>query len=194
MPDEKPLGPGIRGSVLASRLKFLRERGGPEARERVLSTLPREDQEVLRGWLQATAWYPFELNKRLDDAIARELSPDDRRRAFLEMGRASAEANLLAGQRAFVKPGDPQFLLKGAPEIYAAYYATGRRVYEKTDDCSAVLRTYDAVSVTAEDCLTVVGWHVRAIELCGGRNVEVAETRCRARGDPYCEYRCTWQV
>jgi len=67
-------------------------------------------------------------------------------------------------------------------------------VYEKTGDCSAVLRTYDAESVTAEDCLTVVGWHVRAIELCGGRTVEVVETLCRARGAPYCEYRCTWQV
>ncbi|HET6413455.1 MAG TPA: TIGR02265 family protein [Anaeromyxobacter sp.] len=194
MPVDKPLGPGIRGSVLASRLKFLREKGGAEARERVLGSLPPEDQEVLRGWLQGTAWYSFELNRRLDDAIARELSPDDRRRVFLEMGRASAEANLLAGQRAFVRPGDPQFLLQGAPEIYAAYYAKGRRVYEKTGDCSAILRTYDAESVTAEDCLTVVGWHVRAIELCGGRNVEVVETLCRARGAPLCEYRCTWLV
>ena len=194
MGNENRVGPGIRGGVLSSRLKFVREKGGPEARDRVLARLSREDQEILRGWLQGSAWYPFDLNRRLDDAIAAELSPGDRARIFLEMGRASAEANLLASQRAFVKPGDPQFLLQGAPQIYAAYYAKGRRVYEKTGETSAVLRTHDAESVTAEDCLTVVGWHVRAIELCGGKNVQVVETRCRARGDVVCEYRCEWQT
>jgi len=194
MGNEKPVGPGIRGAVLSSRLKFVRERGGFEARERVLARLPAEDQEILRGWIEGSAWYPFDLNRRLDDAIAAELSRGDGARIFLEMGRASAEANLLARERAFVKAGDPQFLLQGAPQIYAAYYAKGRRVYEKTGETSAVLRTYDAESVTAEDCLTVVGWHVRAIELCGGKNVKVTETRCRARGDAICEYRCEWQT
>lgn len=194
MPSEKPVGPGIRGAVIASRLKFVREKAGPEARERVLARLPPADQEVLRGWLQSAAWYPFDLNQRLDDAIAAVLSPDDRRRVFLEMGRASAEANLLAGQRAFVKPGDPQALLRAAPEIYAAYYAAGRREYERSGETSAVLRTYEAESVTAEDCLTVVGWHLRAIELCGGRDVTVVETRCRARGHAFCEYRCDWKA
>jgi uncharacterized protein (TIGR02265 family) len=194
MPTLKPVGPGIRGSVLASRLKFVREKGGPEARDRVIARLPAEDQQVLRSWLESAAWYPFELNQRLDDAIAQELSPDDRRRVFLEMGRASAEANLLAGQRKFVKDGDPQALLAGAPEIYAAYYAKGRRTYEKAGNTAAILRTYDAESVTAEDCLTVVGWHIRAIELCGGKDVKVVETACRARGQALCEYRCEWKL
>ncbi|HET6439473.1 MAG TPA: TIGR02265 family protein [Anaeromyxobacter sp.] len=194
MDNERPIGPGIRGYVLASRLRYVREKGGPEVRDRVLARLPVGDQSILRGWIQSATWYPFDLNQRLDDAIASELSPGDRRRVFLEMGRASAEANLLAGQRAFVKVGDPQGLLSAAPQIFAAYYAVGRREYEKTGPNSAALRTYDAESVSAEDCLTVIGWHVRAIELCGGRNVTVTETRCRTRGHPCCEYRCEWQL
>jgi uncharacterized protein (TIGR02265 family) len=192
MSTEKPVGPGIRGAVIASRLKYVREKGGADVRERVLARLPPGDQQLLRGWLQTSGWYPFDLNRRLDDAIAAELSPGDRSRVFLEMGRASAEANLLSGQAVYVKPGDPHALLRAAPEVYAAYYAVGRREYEKTGETSAVLRTHGAESVTAEDCLTVVGWHVRAIELCGGHDVKVVETRCRARGHPFCEYSCRW--
>jgi uncharacterized protein (TIGR02265 family) len=192
MSTEKPVGPGIRGAVVASRLKYVREKGGAEARDRVLARLPPGDQQLLRGWLQTSGWYPFDLNRRLDDAIAEELSPDDRNRVFLEMGRASAEANLLSGQRVYLKPGDPHALLRAAPEVYAAYYAVGRREYEKTGEASAVLRTHGAESVTAEDCLTVVGWHVRAIELCGAHDVKVVETRCRARGHSFCEYSCKW--
>jgi uncharacterized protein (TIGR02265 family) len=108
------------------------------------------------------------------------------------MGRASADANLLGPHRPFVKPGDPHFLLSSAPNIYAAYYGVGRRTYERTGETSAVLRTFDAESVTATDCLTVVGWHVRAIELCGGKDPRVVESRCRTRGDPHCEYHCAW--
>jgi len=57
-----------------------------------------------------------------------------------------------------------------------------------------VLKTFDAENVTANDCLTVVGWHERAIELCGGTNVRVRETKCRDRGDAHCEYACSWRI
>ena len=188
----RPAGAGIKGNVLISRLKFVRERADATGLERVLASLPPDDRQALSGWILPISWYPLELCIRLDRAIARELSPDDPSRVFLEMGRASADANLSGPQRPFVRPGDPHFLLQSAPLIYAAYYATGRRTYERTGDTSAVLRTFDADAVTATDCLTVVGWHVRAIELSGGTDVKVVERRCRARGDDCCEYGCEW--
>jgi uncharacterized protein (TIGR02265 family) len=189
----RPVGPGIKGNVLLSRLKYVRARGGDAALEEVLSGLPQEDQQVLRGWILPIGWYSFDLNQRLDSAIARRFSPEDRARVFLDMGRASADANLGGAHRPFVKEGDPHFLLGNAERIYAAYYASGRRTYERTGPASGVLRTYEAESVTATDCLTVVGWYERAIELCGGNEVKVVETRCRAKGDPHCEYRCEWR-
>lgn len=188
----KPVGPGIKGNVLLSRLKYVRERGGQAAFDAVMARLSPEDQAAFRGWILPIGWYPLELNLRLDDAIAAVLSPDDRTRVFLEMGRASAEANLNGPQKPYLRQGDPHFLLASAPRIYAAYYAVGRREYQRTGDRSATLRTYDAESVTATDCLTVVGWHVRAIELCGGKDAKVVETRCRTRGDACCEYQCAW--
>jgi uncharacterized protein (TIGR02265 family) len=188
----KPVGPGIKGNVLLSRMQYVRQQGGESAMEAVFARLTKEDQAVLRGWILPIGWYPLELNLRLDDAIAKVLSPDDRSRVFLEMGRASADANLGGAQKPFVRVGDPQFLLSSAPQIYATYYAVGRREYRKTGDRSGTLRTHGAESVTATDCLTVVGWHVRAIELCGGKNVSVVETKCRTRGDEVCEYQCSW--
>jgi uncharacterized protein (TIGR02265 family) len=190
----KPATPGIKGGVLLSRLKYVREMGGEPALQAILARLPAEDGKVLSGWLLPISWYPLDLYLRLDDAIASVMSPHDRRSVFLAMGRASADANLSGPQRPFVRAGDPHFLLQAAPQIYAAYYAVGRRAYERTGDTSAVLTTRDAENVTETDCLTVVGWHVRAIELCGGKDVQVVETRCRARGDEVCAYRCSWTI
>ncbi len=190
----KPATPGIKGGVILSRLKYVREMGGEPALQAILARLPPADAKVLAGWVLPISWYPLDLYLRLDDAIASVMSPHDRRSVFLAMGRASADANLSGPQRPFVREGDPHFLLQAAPQIYSAYYAVGRRTYERTGDRSGVLTTHDAENVTETDCLTVVGWHLRAIELCGGKDPQVVETRCRARGDAVCEYRCSWRL
>jgi uncharacterized protein (TIGR02265 family) len=182
----------IKGHVLLARLQYVRDAGGEAQLQKVLASLPAEDRAVLTGMILPVTWYPLELNLRLDGAIATVLSPDDKSRVFLEMGRASAEQNLRGVHRPYLREGDPHFLLASAPRIYAAYYAVGSRTYEKVGDKVAVLRTLGAETVSATDCLTVVGWHQRAIELCGGRDVKVEETQCRARGAPHCEYRCAW--
>ncbi len=186
-------GSRIKGGVLISRLNMLRQHGGQVRVDEVLRRLPPEDQAVLRKMILPIAWYPMELNLRLDSAIAEVLSPEDKRRAFIDMGRASAEESLHGAQHVFVRPGDPQFLLSQAPQIYRFYYAVGSRTYEKTGPKAAVLRTFGAENVTEADCLTIIGWHERAIELSGGRSVSVAHPLCRARGAPHCEYQCSWQ-
>jgi uncharacterized protein (TIGR02265 family) len=181
----------IKGNVLLARLRFLRERGGEPLLRQILQRLSPGDRAVLGGILLPVSWYPLELNLRLDQAIADVLAGGSRDKIFLEMGRASADANLTGVHRFFVKPGNPHYLLSHAPQIYRFYYAVGHRTYEKTGE-GAVLRTYEAEDVTATDCLTVVGWHERAIELSGGKGVRVVEALCRARGDAICEYRCSW--
>ncbi len=182
-----------KGGVLLARLRWVRDRGGDAAVERVLGMLGAEDQDVLRGQILHVSWYPLDLNLRLDDAIAEVFSPGDKRRVFIDMGRASADINLSGPHKAYVHAGDPQALLRSAPAIYKAYYDVGYRTYERVSDTCAVLRTFEAEDTTPGDCLTVVGWHERAIELCGGKNVKVTETKCRSAGADICEYRCEWR-
>jgi uncharacterized protein (TIGR02265 family) len=182
----------VGGNIILARRTFVQKRGGDALWEKVLAHLPPEDAKSLRRVLLVTTSYPLALNLKLDEAIAKELYPTDGRRAFLEMGRASAETNLTGPQRAFVRPNDPHHLLSFAEAIYAYYYGQGRRIYQRTGPKSAVLTTLEAPASTPADCLTVVGWHERAIELSGGKDVQVVETRCRAKGDVVCEYRCSW--
>jgi uncharacterized protein (TIGR02265 family) len=184
--------PTVGGNILLARHAFVKAKGGEQLWQRVLSHLPAEDQKLLRRTLLVTSSYPLELNLRLDEAIARELHPGEPERAFLEMGQSSAEVNLRGPHKPFLRQADPHYLLSFTEMIYAYYYNEGRRTYEKTGPTSATLTTHDAPPATPGDCLTVVGWHQRAIELSGGKNVKVVETRCRSKGDTVCEYRCSW--
>ena len=77
--------------------------------------------------------------------------------------------------------------------IYSFYYEQGRREYRKEGEREAVLTTHDAETFSAADCLTVVGWHRKALEMCGARQVRIVEEECRALGGTVCRYRLAWQ-
>lgn len=181
----------VKGSIVRSRPDLLRAKG---VFDQVMALLPEADREVWSGLVLAVSWYSFEMSQRLDAATAQVLGRGDNRRAYLDLGRASADANLASVHKAYVRPGNPHYLLSCAPQIYKQYYSQGHRTYQQLSPTSGVLKTFEAGDVTAHDCLTVVGWHERAIELCGGTAVRVKETLCRARGDDHCEYLCTWRI
>jgi uncharacterized protein (TIGR02265 family) len=181
----------VKGSVLLARRAFVQRHFGKAAWDDVLVALPKEDQASLTGMLLNVGWFPFKLGERLDEAIVRVLGQGDEK-VFERIGRASADENLNGTHRHLLVHGDPQGFLRQTPEIYKFYYDTGRRTYEPTGATSAVLTTYDADTFSQVDCLTVIGWHTRALEMCGARDVKVTEEKCRARGDDQCRYRVEW--
>jgi uncharacterized protein (TIGR02265 family) len=180
----------VKGSVLKSRLGFVEEHFGEDGVSRVLASLGDEDQKALRMIL-TVKWYPFELGKRLDNAIVQVLG-GGRPEFFERLGEASATKNLTTLHHGFLTEGKPQSFLARAPAIYALYYETGRREYQAIGENEGVLTTYDAETFSTADCLTVVGWYRRALEMCGAQGVEVSEVECRARGGAVCRYRVKW--
>ena len=175
--------------MLLARLELVKRAG---VLDQVLARLRPEDAKVLRGAILPIAWYPLELNVRLDRAIADVMSPDDPDGVFRQMGRASAETNLTGAHRNFLRPGDPHAMLACAPAILRVYYDQGTRTYERTGERAGVVRTFGVEGLMRTECLTNCGWHERAIEMCGGREVRVVESRCSGEGHECCEYVCSW--
>jgi uncharacterized protein (TIGR02265 family) len=180
----------IKGAILKSRMAFVRERFGEAMVQQVRASLPADDQQALKSIL-TVRWYPFEIGKRLDDAIVTVCGNGDP--AFLkQLGAASADKNLSTLHKSLLAPGNPHAFLERARTIYALYYETGRREYKRTGDRSGVLTTHDADTFSAPDCQTVIGWYERALEMCGARGVRVVETECRAKGGAVCRYEVSW--
>ncbi len=182
----------IKGSVLKSRLGFVEELAPQGGLEAVLGRMPAEDRKQLTGLL-ASKWYPFELGRRLDEAIAREFGGGLGGYEFFErLGEASAAKNLGTVHKEFLVRGDPHAFLERTPMIYSFYYSQGRREYRKTGPTEAVLTTVEAETFSAPDCATVVGWYRKALEMCDARTPKVVEEECRAQGAEVCRYRLSW--
>lgn len=186
-------GGTVKGTLVIARMKYLRAQG-PDSSERVLRRLSQADQSVLRGMLLPSAWYPADLLMRFEMTIAAVLAKGDRRALFMDMGHFSADTNLAPNgvQRPYLQEGDPHFLLRNVPRMYASQHSTGTRTYEQAGLRGAIVRTLDGDVPEAEDCLTTIGWLRRAVELSGGRAVMVEEPHCRARGASCCEYVVRW--
>jgi uncharacterized protein (TIGR02265 family) len=180
----------IKGAVLKSRIAFVQERFGDAGIRQVRASLSAADQGALKGIL-TVGWYPFELGKRLDDAIVAVCGNGDPA-LFKQLGASSADKNLSTLHKAFLTPGNPHAFLGRARTIYALYYETGHREYERTGDRSGVLTTYDADTFSSHDCQTVIGWYERALEMCGARDVRIEEEECRAAGGATCRYNVSW--
>jgi uncharacterized protein (TIGR02265 family) len=183
----------IRGAVLKPRLLFIEENFGLGALDKVLEVLPETDRSLLQKIILHAGWYPFEVSERLDKAIVDVLGKGDRK-IFEDIGRKSAHANLTGVHKTFLLAGNPQAFLEQAKTIYKFYYDTGNREYRSTGPQSGTLTTHDAESFSRAECLTVIGWHKEALEMCGAKNVSISETKCRAKGDPVCEYELAWDL
>lgn len=180
----------IKGAVLKSRLGFVEEHFGKPGLQQVIESLPPDDQRALR-MVFTSNWYAFDLGKRLDDAIVRVLA-GGKPEFFERLGEASATKNLSTVHSAYVTKGNPQAFLAKAPAIYGMYYETGRREYRQTGERSAVITTHDAETFSSPDCLTVIGWYRKGLEMCGATNVRIVEEECRARGGQVCRYAVSW--
>src|SRR4051812_15014691 len=106
----------IKGSVLESRLGFVRDRKGDRGVRSTLARLPEDDQRALSGAIMPFAWYPFALYTRLDASIADEMGIGDQ--IFVILGQRSAADNLGADHKSYVRDRDPQGLLRHAATIY----------------------------------------------------------------------------
>ena len=181
----------IKGLVLQARKEFVDENFGAGAWEQVLEALSQEDRGSIGDLILAAKWYPFELGDRLDKAIVRVLG-EGKEKIFEEIGAKSALRSLTRVHKSFLAPGDPLAFLKKADVIYKFYYDTGRREYTETGPTTGILTTYDAETYSVPDCLTVVGWYRKALQMCGAHSVRVVEEECRAKGGRVCRYRVAW--
>jgi len=181
----------VKGAVLKSRLAFVTEHAGMDGLQAVLASLAAEDRKSIEAVL-TIGWCPFELGKKLDDAIVKVVGGGDPQ-FFRRLGRASADRNLTSLHKAFLTPGDPHAFLAKAQQIYGLYYQTGRREYERTGEHSGIVTTRDAETFSTPDCLTVIGWYERALEMCGATRPTVVEEECRAQGGKVCRYSVRWE-
>jgi len=182
----------VKGTAIASTLRFVRERFGAEAVAQVRADLDAALQADLPDPPLVSAWYPFGLLVALGRCAARRFG-GGMTYFHREMGRASADYAMSTVHRIFFRLGSPHFVVARATRVWRTNYDTGAFTPIVAEPGHAILELSGFDEPVPELCERLIGWMSRSVELAGGKNLRSAHTRCVLRGDPVCRFEGWWE-
>jgi hypothetical protein len=177
----------VRGVGLAGAIGFVKQAYGTAAHEAVLARLPPEEAAAFAD-VRSAAWKPLRsLSAYIE--TARALHGADDATFALRLG-------FFIGQYTRRDGGfhpmlvTPEVAMRMAPVVWKAVYDAGRMEFEIEGREGGVARVYD---FPARPALCAVNAAIiEGLASDDARRARVVETRCRSRGDEFCEFDVTW--
>ena len=182
----------VKGSALSSRVLWVQLNHGEAGMQRLLQQASPELRATIEGPVHKAKWYPFDQFIELITTIDRLFGKGDLS-LVRELARHGADANLTTIYRLFYKVGTTQWILGRAVRLWGAHYDSGYLEVLTRGPRTAVLKMRNFDTPHPVHCMSVLAWAQRSIELSGGKNVKSAETKCRTRGDDWCQLESTWE-
>jgi hypothetical protein len=182
----------VKGSALSSRVLWVQLNHGSAGLERLLPQCSPELRATIEGGVHKAHWYPLEHFVELIATIDRLFGAGDLS-LVRDLARFGADANLTTIYRLFYKVGTTHWILGRAVRLWSAHYDSGYLEVLTRGPKTAVLKIRAFDTPHPVHCMSVLGWAERSVELSGGTEVKSAETKCRTRGDDFCQLEYTWQ-
>jgi hypothetical protein len=176
---------------MASRILWVELGHGAAGIDRLVRECsPALSAQIKAGYAKAN-WYPFEDFVELNETIDRIFGRGDLG-LVKPLGRYGSDANLTTIYRLFFKVGSVQWILGRAVRLWSAHYDAGYFEVATRGSRAAVLRLRNFPTPHRVHCLAVAGFVERSLELSGGKRPIVEESKCRTRGDEFCQFDVNW--
>jgi hypothetical protein len=181
----------IKGTLLASRPRYVREQWGDAGLADVASRLSPALRAVFQGSPLPFAWYPFAEMAEIDQAIVAGPMGGDLSH-MKRFGSTIARYDLPTLYKMLFKLGTPSFVVKRINLAYSTYIRGG------TVEASSVSKDRAVVTLTEGDfpfyfCdQGIPGWFHAAIELSGGTGVRVTQVECVHKAGARCVWEARW--
>ena len=182
----------VKGSLLASRPRYVRDQWGAAGLTDVASRLSPPMRALFQSAVLPFAWYPFQEMAEIDRAIVAGPMRGDVSH-MKQLGLTIARYDLPTLYKMFFKLGTPSFVLKRINTAYATYIRGG------TIEASPVSKNHAVVTQIDGDLPLyfcdqgILGWVSAAVELSGGRDVHVAQVDCVHKGAARCTWEASWE-
>ena len=182
----------FKGTVFQSTRLFTEQEFGAGSAERVLAALSPEDRAVLAD-VQAMSWCPVEPVLRYQRELDRLFGNGDLTVCY-RAGRFSAGWSMNTVLKVFLRFTSPVWLIDKTTRVWDRYHDTGRWEVKEVASNRLVGELHDFAIKDLAFCARLRGWLHGAVEMTGGTNAVVNETRCVCRGDAHCAFNVTWPL
>ena len=156
------------------------------------AVLPPETQDFIESYLLTGSWYPELHLEQLLVAADRVHGTGDLT-ICRKLGRYLAETNLQTIYKSLFVAGDPKSTLSLLPRLWSLSHDTGTVAVAQISPgvTRLVLVGFEAPGLAL--CASIAGWIEGAVGVAGGQG-QVAEERCRLRGDDDCTFSAHWTM
>jgi hypothetical protein len=180
----------IKGTIVIEVVKFLRK-----YKEQARSIVPAHLQHYLSSRVLATSWHSeqdyLDLMRVVVKLRTTMLGVKPGLSAFEDAARDSSVAYFEGPYKALVRKGDPVRTLASLPALWRLRHDTGEFEVESGEG-RARLQLHDYALVAREGCELVQGTLWGLMHHSGAKDIELAHTQCRARGNSTCEWQVAW--
>ena len=179
----------VKGTIVIEVVKYLRSR-----KEQARAAVPPQLQHYLESRILATSWHPERDYLELMRVVVKLRPPSAKPGVspWEEAARESTGAYFEGPYKALVRKGDPARSLSSLPALWRLRHDTGEFDIELPGPGRARLELREYALVAREACELVQGTLWGLVHHSGGRDIEIAHTQCRARGNPTCEWQVRW--
>lgn len=183
-----------KGSTVHSTLAFITARYGADCCDRVLQSLPPEEQRAIR-LVTPTEEIAYERVVHLWDAIERQLAGVAERGDWADAaGAASIGSYGVQLYGGILRKATPRDFLTQSISLFRLYYQPGDMEVVADTPGQAVLRLVGFDARTRLFCRRLTGGLREAVSLAGGEAPSVRHVRCAIDGDAFCEWELRWHV
>lgn len=169
---------------------FVRERFGLQAQQRYRQMASPDLRRVLLGD-DRSGWLDFHLFVQAVELADRLFDRGNLELAW-EMGRFAATHDLGVWKRLIMGHVRPSMLIGLASSVWSHHYDRGRLISRATGPTGIHVTLAEFPEPHRAHCLSIGGWMLGSLELGPRKNTAVQELGCRAKGDPSCEFRLSW--
>jgi hypothetical protein len=182
----------VKGVTLESTLREIR-RLSPAEREGVLRALDPALLPLIDAPVDPGAWVPASALTGLMEACA-AAGAEAPAAVYRRLGRQSCDDTLTSIYRLMSRLARPEFILRRAVRVWGDFYDRGEFEVLETSPESGAVRVTGAGFPHPALCHRISGWIERAVELSGGREVEVEHPVCTFERGEAEEWRARWRL
>jgi hypothetical protein len=181
----------IIGSVLVESVAAIKARHGDQGLEKIIKHLNGEAKLIFSSPIEAWKWYPLDAFVSFLDADIRETANGDRR---ILVGRSMKVVELqLRGDDSMIAGMDsPKYVINRIAVIHTAQFQ-GIQIIPEIDDGPRATIKYMGFEKHHDIFEWVlVGFYVKALEICGAKDVSAKFTIPISEGAAYSEIALSW--
>jgi hypothetical protein len=184
----------VKGTAIMATREFVKSRFGEPGLAKWIAKLKPEAAEIYGGAILTNQWYDLKTILEEPCRAISEVFYNGDKKAYVDVGKHSADHGLKGIYKLFVKIGSPQFILSKAGSILPTYYKPSIMRGEEADKNTyrVFVNQFDQYSDVIEHRIS--GWIERALEICGCKGIRVNIIKSLAKKDPCTQYDIEWNL